>query len=344
MEQTDLKTILEARQAAENVPAGNLAPWFHKGWYERVESWIADVLDRSKYNLSGPIQQVKLTDLSIVLRIPVLNGALYFKAVIPAAKYEAALSQHVSRLHQEKSVEIVDINENEGWLLMREVGGVPLRQFPHKHIWQKAIEQYARLQIAETEHIEALISMGLPDRRLNILKSDIERHLSGMCATGLDKDTTARIMALKPELLKMCEELEGVIPYSIDHGDLHSANIHLVEDGIVFFDWGDATITHPFFSTRVFWNSLDDLIASEDEWLGMVQAFRPDYLEPWTKYASIQELERLLQISDQLACVYRALSWYLYITPNRENVEDSFKKPSQWLALLLEHRELVGIK
>ena len=72
----------------------------------------------------------------------------------------------------------------------------------------------------------------------------------------------------------MCEEMEGGVPYSMDHGDLHSANIPLVNDEIVFFDWGDATGTHPFFSTRIFWNYIDDLVASESEWLQVRLEYR----------------------------------------------------------------------
>jgi tRNA A-37 threonylcarbamoyl transferase component Bud32 len=338
----DLRTII-IKQTEDNVIIKNCAPWFQMGWYDKALLWISDVLDRNKYVLNGPIEQVKVSDMSIILRIPVVNSNLYFKATGLAAKYEARLSKHLSKIHEAKSVGILDINEKEGWLLMSDLGGASLRQHKDKILWQKAINEYAQLQLEEAEYIETLISMGVPDRRLHVLKDDIDKHLAGMCATGLDQETTARVMALKPELMKMCDEMEGVVPYSIEHGDLHTANIHLVDEEVVFFDWGDATISHPFFSTRIFWHSLDDLIASENEWLDMVNQFRPYYLEPWTKFAPMEKLEKLLLISDQLACVNRALSWYLYITPNREDIEDSFKKPSQWLQLLLEHRELIGV-
>jgi hypothetical protein len=320
------------------------APWFRKGWYDNAERWIISVVNRNQYFIKGSIEQVKVSDLSIILRVPIVNGVLYFKGTGPASRYESKLSQHLDTIHQGKTVNILDINEKEGWLLMWELGGGSLRQIRDKHVWKTAINEYANLQVTEIYYIDTLISLGLPDRRLHILKNDIEKHLTGMCATGLDEETTVKVMALKPELLKMCDEMEGIVPYSIDHGDLHSANIHLVGDEIVFFDWGDATITHPFFSTRVFWHSLDDLVASESEWLDMVNEFRPHYIEPWTRFAPIHELERLLLLSDQLSCVYRALSWYLYITPSRENVDDSFRKPSQWLQVLLEHRELIGVK
>jgi aminoglycoside phosphotransferase (APT) family kinase protein len=130
----------------------------------------------------------------------------------------------------------------------------------------------------------------------------------------------------------------GFIPPSIDHGDLHSNNIHVRDEGMVFFDWGDATVTHPFFSTAVFWNALEELVDSESEWPKMVQQFKPYYLTAWSKYAAREELARMSEISDQLACVYRALSWYLYINPTRKDISDTYQRPAQWLQILLEKR------
>lgn len=320
------------------------APWFFKGWYDIVESWVKKTAIKNEITINGEIEQVKISDLCAILRIPAVEGDFYFKAVIPGALYEAVLSKQINNLLKGKSVDVVDINEKEGWLLMHDIKGQPLRELKDKSLWQIAIREYAKLQVKEVEYANELISIGVPDRRLGVLKSEIDKHLEGMCATGLNEDETSKVMALKPELLKMCDDMEGIIPYSIEHGDLHSANIRLVDEEIVFFDWGDATVTHPFFSTRVFWNSIDELIKSESEWLDMVNEFRPYYLEPWTKFAPIGELERLLLISDQLSCVYRALSWYLYINPNRENIEDSYNKPAQWLQVFLEHRELIGLE
>lgn len=318
------------------------APWFRTGWMDYVKAWITKITQEKAIRTNGSPEKVKESDLCIILRIPTEEGDLYFKAVGPSAVFEASLSEHLNSHHEGKTVEIIDIEPEKGWLLMKDIKGKSLRELKDKSLWKRAISEYGRLQVKETSNIEALLSVGVTDRRMNVLKAEINKHLEGMCDTGLNEEETVKIMALKPELLKMCDEMEGVIPYSIEHGDLHSANIRLVDDEIIFFDWGDATVTHPFFSTRVFWHSLDELIASESEWINMVNEFKPHYLEQWAKFAPMEELERLLLISDQLSCVYRGLSWYLYITPSREDVEDSYKKPAQWLQVLLEHRALLS--
>ena len=333
-------SVLLAWLNEQEVPSIRV-PWFRTGWYSHAEEWIKTAVDGAGFKLTGLPEQVKASDFCTVQRIPTNKGDLYFKATGPAAQHEAILSNHLDQHYPGKSVGVLAIEPIKGWLLMKDIGGEPLRTRREKPLWQRAIQEYSELQVREVEHARALLTMGLPDRRITVLKAHIQEHLAAMCATGLDAKETAEVMALQPELLQMCDQMELGLPPTIDHGDLHSANIRLVDGGLVFFDWGDACVTHPFFSTRVFWNSLYDLISDDAEWLGMVNQFRRFYLEPWTKFAPMRELEELLAVSDQLACLHRALSWYLYLTPSREDKAESFRRPAQWLQVLLEHRAMV---
>ncbi|RDI40953.1 phosphotransferase [Falsibacillus pallidus] len=317
-------------------------PWHQDSYYEGVEQWIRQELKGADLELKGKLEPVKDTDVTLVLRIPTYEEDYYFKAGTFASKHEAVLSSELQKRYPRKTVDVLSANEPENWLLMKDLKGESLRTLKDKKLWQKAISEYAELQMAEMKSVDRLMQVGVPDRRMPVLKEEIHQSLEEMCKTGLSRNETKQVMSLLPILLEMCDELDSIIPPSIEHGDLHTNNIRLVGDRLVFFDWGDASISHPFFSTRVFWHALDDLISDDSEWLGMVEEFRPHYLEPWTKLAPMKDLDRALRISDELACVQRALSWHLYITPNRKNQAESYNKPSQWLRLLLEHRVLVG--
>lgn len=138
----------------------------------------------------------------------------------------------------------------------------------------------------------------------------------------------------------MCEEMVGIFPDTLDHGDLHSGNVFVEDNSFRFFDWGDASITHPFLSIRVFWNSLYELLEedTDENWMMKISEFRPTYLDMWKDYAPLNVLKRQLFLAEQVGCVYRALSWYLYITPYRTDKDESYNKPAQWLKLLLFHR------
>ena len=77
--------------------------------------------------------------------------------------------------------------------------------------------------------VNEVLSLGVIDRRLPILRKEIDDNLELLCATGLDEDETQKVLSIKPELLSMCDEMVGVFPDTLDHGDLHSGNA-FVED------------------------------------------------------------------------------------------------------------------
>lgn len=312
------------------------AEWCSAAWYEDVNDWIADVTAKNSLRVVGEVSEVKATDLSLVLRIPTDQGDVYFKATTGASSYEAKLSLYLQNLLQHKVSSVIAIDERRHWFLTHGIRGRSLRGLRDETAWKRAIEDYAAIQLVMVDHSDVLIKLGVPDRRLPTLRKQIELHLAGMCATGLSPEETANVMALKPELMQMCDRLDGIIPPSVDHGDLHSANIYVSDAGTVFFDWGDATVTHPFFSTAVFWNALEELVDSESEWPQMVRQFKPYYLNVWSKYATRDALQEMSDISDQLARVYRALSWYLYINPTRKDARETCQRPAQWLQILLE--------
>ncbi|MEI5906483.1 phosphotransferase [Bacillus spongiae] len=307
-----------------------------------AERWIKREVENVKAIPTATMEEIKATDLTVIQKISTNKGTFYYKDSGTIAKFEGKLAHHLHSFYSDKSVEVTAFHPAKPWLLMKELQGQPLREVKDKKVWKQALQEYAELQVNETKHVEQLIQLGVPDRRLPILKREIQSNLNEMCQTGLSHEKTVTIMNIQEELLEMCDKIEGIVPCSLDHGDLHSGNIQLVEGKPIFFDWGDAAVTHPFFSTRVFWNVLHEWAQYDSEWLTIINEFRPSYLEPWTKFAPMKELEEILKISDQLACVYRGLGWLLYINRYRANIEESEQRPAQWLEVLLEHRELVN--
>jgi RIO-like serine/threonine protein kinase len=60
-----------------------------------------------------------------------------------------------------------------------------------------------------------------------------------------------RLRDLAPHVETLCAELSSYnVPASLHHGDLHDGNIFVRDGGFLFFDWGDSSVTHPFFSLR----------------------------------------------------------------------------------------------
>ena len=230
----------------------NEAPWLLSSWQTDMESWIESILEKLNEKVVGELEQVKVSELCNVQKVPTTTGNVYFKAVSPQLRFEAELSRHLYRKYPKKCAEVFGIDAQKGWLLLKDIKGKALRELKDRALWQRAIGEYAALQIQEIGNVELFLSIGVTDRRLPVLKKEIEENLEAMCGTGLNEEETTAVLVLKNELIEMCDELNGTLPDTIEHGDLHSANMRLVDGEIVFFDWGDASVTHPFLSTRVF--------------------------------------------------------------------------------------------
>jgi aminoglycoside phosphotransferase (APT) family kinase protein len=70
------------------------------------------------------------------------------------------------------------------------------------------------------------------------------------------------------------------VPETIQHDDLHHANLYAQSNRLRMLDWGDASISHPFASLVVTFRFLEERtqLTPEDPWFARL---RDAYLEPW---------------------------------------------------------------
>lgn len=72
----------------------------------------------------------------------------------------------------------------------------------------------------------------------------------------------------------------------------------------VFFDWGDASIAHPFTSFLVAYRA-----AARRFGPGHLDRLRDAYLEPWTADHPVAELRAACELAVRVGAISRALSW-----------------------------------
>jgi hypothetical protein len=80
----------------------------------------------------------------------------------------------------------------------------------------------------------------------------------------------------------------------------------------MFFDWGDCTITHPFFSLRTVFVSIENSLGIAED-APELDRLRDAYLEPWTGAgggANRDDLRDHLVLARRVAPVCRALTWH----------------------------------
>ena len=94
-----------------------------------------------------------------------------------------------------------------------------------------------------------------------------------------------RLEASLPWVREACEELAAAgIPETIQHDDLHDAQVFVRDGRYLLLDWGDACVSHPFFSLAV---TLDGVIAwgvDDVEGSEPTEPYRDAYLEPFRGY------------------------------------------------------------
>jgi hypothetical protein len=91
--------------------------WHRADWLEQATAWI-----RERVDVTGEIEQPHARWWSTVRRVPTADGDLFFKAVAPVHRFEAALTARLAELQPGRVPEVVDVDAERGWCLMRDAG------------------------------------------------------------------------------------------------------------------------------------------------------------------------------------------------------------------------------
>jgi len=125
---------------------------------------------------------------------------------------------------------------------------------------------------------------GGPDADLVFGRADAERdpsRKSSIYNLPLGHDEIRRLREFAPRFAELCDELAAHgIPETVQHDDLHHANLYAEDERLRLLDWGDASISHPFASLVVTFRFLEEInkLPPSDDWF---RRLRDAYLEPW---------------------------------------------------------------
>jgi aminoglycoside/choline kinase family phosphotransferase len=299
--------------------------WHDPNWQKQAHEWIRAEAGRHSIQITGGIEQPHAYAWSTVMRVPTDQGLLFFKATAPETIYESALTQRLAGWFPDCLPDLVAADSARGWMLMRD-GGEQLRASirPTQDVrpWEPVITRYAELQIGLAGHVSEILALGIPDHRLAALPALYVQLLNDEASLMIDQEkgsTSAefqQLQELTPRFGQICADLAAFgIPESLNHGDFHDGNILLKNGRITFFDWGDASVTHPFVSLRTFFVSIEIALKLDD------YAFTPEmagllerYLEPWQKFASGDALLAAYRISKPVAAIVKTLAWHQTIS------------------------------
>jgi hypothetical protein len=279
--------------------------WYRPAWWDEIEAWVdarlAD-LDRPR---TGPLRTVRLWSLSAVLEVPTAAGSLYVKATCEWFRHEPVLTATVARMAPRRSPQVLAVDVARAWMLMERLPGTPHRGPRAPGLPGAAGLALAEVQLASLGHREALLAAGCPDRGEDATLAGLARVLRDGVEVGLlDPGERAALRESEAELAAAVRELYACgLPVVLSHGDLHLDNVASEGPDVVFLDWTDACLSHPFLDAAHLARS-----AAEEHPDGAEEVWAA-FLPAWRAVAPTADLDRARLIAPRVDVVFQAVSY-----------------------------------
>jgi hypothetical protein len=286
-----------------------MSAWTDPVWLAQVRAWIDEQAARLGLSVVGEIEQPHDRPWATVLRIPTERGDLYFKANAPPLQFEAALVEVLAERRPDAVPPLVAVDLERGWMLMEDAG-TRLRELVERErdlsCWLDLMPLYAGVQLDLAARADDLVALGVPDLRLAVLPARYEELLAEV---ELPAEDRPRVDASVPRVQELCDELAGFgLPETIQHDDFHDGQVYVRDERYLLLDWGDACVSHPFFTLSV---TLEGMLAwGLDDVEGSVDTtpFLNAYLASFADYGDPSALEAAARIALRLGWVCRAVN------------------------------------
>ena len=266
-----------------------------------VLAWARKTLTQSNYRIDGDFYPIREVPWSSVYAINTDDKVIYLKQSIHQFDNEAPLLDYLTQQLCHHLPKLIAYNPTNKAFLMQDAG-LPLRnifktQTYDLHLAEQALQNYTEIQQACILKTEQLIAHGVPDWRLKELPSLYLKLLKNedlLLADGLAYSDIDALHRLHFRVIDYCNKLGAYpVPETLEHGDFHDNNILLKDHSIIINDWGDAVITHPFFSISSFISSAkrNHNLSSEE-----CNRLEESYLIEWQPFATKEQLKIIMQL------------------------------------------------
>ena len=253
--------------------------WTRPGWFARASDWMVERMTRAGHPPDGPTRIVYMWPLSVVLCTPSPAGSAYLKSAAPVFAHEASITAQLAARTPDAVPEVLDVDPDDNWLLMRDLGGSVVGDEPATS-WGDGLACLAGLQRAWAGSADELQLAGAQRRTLDGLAEGVPSFCDELrLGNRLDRQTRRAWSAATPRLTAACTALRDAgVPETLVHGDFHPWNVARTPRGLVVFDWSDSAIGHPFVD-------LVTTLARTDD-VGVRRALADRYLEAWPEIAA----------------------------------------------------------
>ena len=292
---------------------GHRQPWARPGWFRQATTWIKRELQELGYTVTGPPQHTHYWSLACVMRTPTDRGDIYFKAAadLPLFVNEPAVLTGLSHFFPDVVPAPLAVDRLRRWMLLPDFGP-PLDEAPSLEAHIKMLHCHGKIQRQAVGMTGKLLALGCIDRRLPVLASQVDGLAHDVRALeGLSDEEIENLRRETPRLKAMCAELDAFgIPNTLMHGDLHLGNVAHRDGRLLFFDWTDAAVGHPFLDMVSIFDEKDETLRAQ---------LRDEYLVQWQEYSSLENLQHAWRLAERLSALYQAVT-FQYILGNLDEV------------------------
>jgi hypothetical protein len=325
-----LAAVANSAQQPEGVPLHLNPPtgrhtWLDPAWQAEIRGWAEQVLAVLGREIAADVEQPHVRPWSTVFKLTTWHEHVWLKATGPAGAHEGPLLDVFRDRYARNVLLPLAVHPERPWILFDD-GGPTLRQKMADDgvdrdfdAWERILREYAALQrsLEADDTVAAMLKAGTPDGRPPMLIAGLERLLDDDVAwsrlTEEDREPGASARTALRDRLGRVRELatelgDGPILPSIQHDDFHDGNVLTGFGGDRFFDWGDASVAHPFATLTVTFNSIahkTGLAQDDDQFVRLERA----YLDAWVDSAPVETLQRQAKLARVFGCIGRSLSW-----------------------------------
>jgi Phosphotransferase enzyme family len=281
-------------------------------WRAEAESWIHARLADLGLIAAGPVDQRRVRPWSTQLVVPTDSGNVWFKANCAGQAFEPALQTLLARLAPDEVDAPLATDPDRAWMLTRDRGAtLAEHRTPTLADWERVVVAAGRLQRLVAGHRADLLASGLPDCSPDTVPARLERMIDLLVDLPADhpahlgEEVADRLCAAREAVRSAARTLsESPLPATLQHGDLHPANLFAVDGRLQTFDFGDAQWADPLESLCVPWGATHD--DASIPWDDVVSA----YHEPWHDVVARDDIDELLSAAVLTQPVNRAFTWW----------------------------------
>jgi hypothetical protein len=280
-----------------------ITPWEDPAWLAGAVAWVDDRLAGLGRERTGEPEQPHVRTWATALRVPTAEGPVWFKANTPELRHEVAVAERVSARVPDRVPALLASDVASGWMLMADAGERLREVVPREQSlarWHDVLAGAADVARALEPDVDDLLAVGVPDLRLATLADHYAALVERLDLEPRFRDAVGRVRDLVDELASYA------VVETLQHDDLHDGQVFVKDGRNLILDWGDAVVSHPFFTLsvtlegNVAWG-LDDVEDSED-----IAPYVDSYLE---RYAPDRpELREAVPAALRLGWVGRALN------------------------------------